>query len=246
MSVPTNVPDGREIPVAARPATTRPPWPPSWVLKVALAVTGSVFVIFVIFHLFGNLKVYSGAEAFDHYAEWLKQDLLYPLLPHGVFIWVFRAVLSLCLVIHVWAALIVWRRGRKARGGHSRTGKRKSVLPSHTMLVSGLVLLFFIVFHILDLTVGAPPVATEQFVDGSAYANLVYSFQRPAVSIFYMLAVGLLTVHVARGVLNLANDFGATGKRLRQVIVWLSGLVALYLLVGNLSIPFAVLIGVVA
>jgi succinate dehydrogenase / fumarate reductase cytochrome b subunit len=233
----------QQVPVAARPATTPPPWPPTWAVKVTMAVTGTVFVAFVVVHLFGNLKVYLGPEAFDHYAEWLKSDLLYPLLPHGVFIWVFRSVLALCLVLHVAGALLIAHRGGKARGRHPRKGQRAKKLPTHTMLVTGLVLLFFIVFHILDLTIGARPAASEHFEDGSAYANLVYSFQRPAVAIFYMLAVGLLTVHVLRGVVTLANDFGATGQRLRQVFTWVAGLIAAYLLIGNLSIPVAVLAG---
>lgn len=244
MTVPTS-PPGQQVPAARRPATTRAPWPPSWAVKVVMAVTGSVFALFVVVHLWGNLKIYVGQEAFDHYAEWLKSDLMYPLLPHGVFIWVFRSVLFLCLIGHVWGALIIWRRGRAARAGRPRKNAT-SKLPSHTMLVSGLVLLFFIVFHILDLTIGAPPAASSHFVAGSAYANLVYSFQRPAVSIFYMLAVGLLTLHVARGVRIMVNDFGATGQRLRQVFAALAGLIALYLLLGNLSIPLAVLTGVVS
>ncbi|MDR0283305.1 MAG: succinate dehydrogenase, partial [Propionibacteriaceae bacterium] len=73
-----------------------------------MAVTGLVLITFLLVHMFGNLKIFIGQEAYDHYAEWLKQDLLYPFLPKGWFIWIFRVFLLACLVIHVIMAAYLW------------------------------------------------------------------------------------------------------------------------------------------
>jgi succinate dehydrogenase / fumarate reductase, cytochrome b subunit len=119
------------------------------------------------------------------------------------------------------------------------------------MLVSGLVLLLFIVFHILDLTVGARPLASASFTDTTqsasyAYANLVASFQRPAVAVFYLVAMAVLGAHLVHGLWTAVNDLGVTGHRLRQVGVALGGLLSLTVMVGNMTIPVAVWTGLVS
>lgn len=239
--------DDHQVPAAARPATTRPPTPPTWVLKVALAVTGSVFVAFAVFHLFGNLKVFLGKEALNHYAFWLQRDLLAPLVPEGWFVWIFRGVLTLCLVVHVSAAVVVRGRARRARGPFPRTRLRGvRAFQARSMMVTGTVLLLFVVFHVLDLTVGAAPVASDQFEHLDAYDNLVHSFERPVVALFYVAAMVVLLLHVAHGLWSVVNDLGGTGRRLRAVAAGVAGLVGLALLLGNALIPLAVLAGVVS
>lgn len=235
------------VPSVARPATTRPPSPPTWGLKVALAVTGTVFTGFAVFHLFGNLKVFLGREELNHYAFWLQRDLLAPLVPEGWFVWIFRGLLTLCLVVHVSAAVTVRGRARRARGSSPRKKLRGvRAFQARSMMVTGTVLLLFIVFHVLDLTVGAAPVASDQFEHLNAYDNLVHSFERPAVAFFYVAAMVVLLLHVAHGLWSVVNDLGGTGRRLRAVGAALAGLVGLVLLLGNALIPLAVLTGVVS
>jgi succinate dehydrogenase / fumarate reductase, cytochrome b subunit len=118
------------------------------------------------------------------------------------------------------------------------------------MPVTGLVLLLFIAFHILDLTTGTSPVAGAGYrsATGSesfAYQNLVASFDRPLVSAFYLLAMVVLGLHLAHGLWSAVNDLGVTGHRLRQVAVAAAGIVAGVVFVGNASIPIAVLTGLV-
>ena len=118
------------------------------------------------------------------------------------------------------------------------------------MPVTGVVLLLFIVFHLLDLTTGTRPVASQQYRPMSttsfAYDNLVHSFDRPWVSAFYIFAMLLLGLHLSHGLWLAVNDLGATGRRVRQVAVALAGVVAIVVMVGNISLPIAVLTGVVA
>ena len=248
MAVPTSTrPDHDRVPAGARPATNPPPRPATWVLKAVMAVTGSVLVVFAVVHLVGNLKIFLGPEALDGYAHWLHEDLLAPLVPHGWFIWIFRVVMLTSLLAHVAAGVVVRRRARAARGPHRRTGLRGlRAFQARSMLVTGTVLLLFTIFHVLDITTGTRPAATDEFVAGQAYANVVASFQRPAVAAFYLLAIGTLTLHLAHGLWSVVNDLGATGHRLRATGAAVAGVAGLLILVGNLLIPVAVLTGVVA
>ncbi len=219
--------------------------PSSVTLKLVMALTGIVFALFVLVHMIGNLKVYTGAAHFDDYAHWLR-TLAEPLLPYEGALWVFRVVLLAALVAHIGAAVLLTGRAHKARGRFRRRGMRTlKSYTARTMLVSGVVLLLFIVFHILDLTVGTRPAASETFTAGDAYANLVASFQRPAAAGFYLTAMAVLGAHLAHGLWTAVNDLGVTGHRSRQAAVAAGGLLALAVMVGNMTIPLAVQLGLV-
>ncbi|UVE96882.1 succinate dehydrogenase cytochrome b subunit [Dietzia sp. B32] len=208
-----------------------------------MAVTGLLFTAFVVAHMVGNLKVFGGASGFDAYAGWLR-TLLYPLVPREGVLWALRVVLVLSLLAHVWLAVVLVRRSRASAGPHRRrTGLTAGAFGARSMLVSGVVLLLFVVFHVLDMTTGTAPVASEAFEPGSAYANLVASFSRPWVATFYGITMALLALHVAHGVRTAAGDLGVTGVRSRAVITTIGGLAAVAVLLGNAAIPIAVQAG---
>ncbi|MEO5900795.1 MAG: succinate dehydrogenase cytochrome b subunit [Ilumatobacteraceae bacterium] len=217
-----------------------------------MAVTGTVFIGYVAVHMIGNLKIYLGAEAMDDYAGFLR-ELLVPLLPHEWVLWAFRAVLLVCLTGHVAAAWILTRRARAA--GSARSGRGRKVVwwrsfTSRTMPISGAAIAAFVVFHILDLTLGttgASGFRHPETIGGAthyfAYENLVASFQRPLVAVFYMVAMVFLGSHLLHGAWAVVNDLGATGDRTRRA-AWTAGTVlAAVVVVGNISIPLAVMIG---
>lgn len=230
--------------------------PGNWALKVTMAVTGLIWVAFVLIHLYGNLKVFIGPESFNTYAHWLRHAF-YPLFPEGFILWAMRIILVVALLLHIWAATIVWLRGRRAGGKSARINLRdrarggrgtvKSV-SAQLMPYTGLAILAFLIMHVLDLTLGASPVAPVEFAGHTesasyAYANLVASFQRPWMAAIYLLMMVLLSVHVFHGVQTAGQDLGAMGYRLRQVLVWVGGLCALVILAGNGFIPVAVQMG---
>ncbi|MGB8020019.1 MAG: succinate dehydrogenase cytochrome b subunit [Candidatus Nanopelagicales bacterium] len=241
----TNLISQSAVPAANPPATVRPPRPPSWVLKVVMAVTGVVLVGFLLFHMAGNLKVFLGAEEFNHYAEWLR-TLFNPLLPGESFLWVFRAVMLSSFVAHIYSAVTLRVRARRARGPHRRgamPAKRWSV---RSMLMTGAIILSFVIFHLLDLTIGRTAAATDEFTAGDAYGNLVASFERPAVALFYALTMLLIAIHLSHGLWSVVNDLGATGQRTRRVGLLLAGAIAIVIALGNMMIPIAVQLGWVA
>jgi len=215
-----------------------------------MAWTGLVFGLFVLVHMVGNLKAYLGPQEFDSYAMWLRH-MLEPAAPYSGVLWAIRVVLLACLVGHVACAYILWRRARAARGPFGRKGLPLRSFAARTMPITGVVLLLYIFFHILDLTTGTRPVASAQYTPltearSFAYENLVHSLDRPWVSAIYIFTMLLLGLHLSHGLWLAVNDLGATGHRLRQVSVALAGIIAIAVVVGNISLPVAVLTGVVS
>ena len=241
----TNLISQSAVPAASRPATVRPPRPSTWVLKVIMAVTGVIIVGFLLFHLAGNLKVFLGAEEFNHYAEWLR-TILNPLMPGDSFLWLFRVVLLTTFVAHIWSSITLRLRGRRARGAFRRTGMPAKRWSVRTMLWTGAIILAFVIFHLLDLTVGKTAASTSDFTARDAYGNLVASFQRPAVAFFYALTMLLIAIHLSHGVWSVVHDLGATGFRTRRVGLVLAGIIAIVIAIGNMIIPIAVQVGWVA
>lgn len=246
--------DDREA-VAHGKITTKPlrdkPGFPSWAMKLTMAVTGIIFGLFVLVHMLGNLKVYLGAESFNTYADFLR-EFGYPLLPHESLLWIVRIVLLVSLVLHIYCAGALISRGKRSRGRFKRKAMVSSwnTFTARTMPTTGLVLLLFIIFHILDLTLGVRPAASQEYqsaVDGShaAFQNLVASFERPGVAIFYVLAMVILFMHLSHGIWTASSDLGITGHRWRQVMLWVSYLLPAIVMIGNISIPLAVMFGLV-
>lgn len=223
-------------------------------LKVTMAVTGAIFVAFVFVHMIGNLKVFFGPEDYNNYAAFLR-TLLYPLLPYEGALWIFRIVLSVCLVLHVASGLTIWVRARASRGRFARRSMRSLTFGARTMVLSGLVMLGFVVVHLLDLTIGTlvasadfrhPELLSGHEVEMHAYENLVASLSRPAMGIFYTLVMVVLAVHIAQGCWNVVNDLGVTGARLRRIGLLVGLLIALAIVVCNGALPLLILAGVIA
>lgn len=216
----------------------------SFSCKVTMAVTGLVFAVFVLVHMAGNLKAFIDPPGFNEYARWLRVAFS-PVLPHESMLWGLRVVLLICLAAHIGCAGILWSRARKARGRHRPRLTWRS-FTARTMPVTGLVLLGFIVFHLLDLTTGhaaAPGFVETTDTTAAAYQNLVASFQRPWAALIYLGTMVMLWAHLAHGLWTLVNDLGVSGKKARAVLAAVAGMWALAVLAGNAALPIAVWAG---
>lgn len=207
--------------------------------KVVMAATGVFLVVFVIGHMIGNLQVYLGPEALNHYGELLRD------LVHGSFIWIFRAVMLTAVVLHVWAATATTLGSWKARpiGYRRRQTYAESTYASRTMRWGGVILLIFIIYHILHFTTGQ---LHNDFVPGDVYHNVVAGFSIWWVSAFYIFAMIVLGFHLWHGVWSMLQTLGLSHPSyngLRTAIAWL---VTLAVVLGNISIPVAVLTGLVS
>ncbi|MEV2274207.1 succinate dehydrogenase cytochrome b subunit [Nocardiopsis sp. NPDC049922] len=216
-------------------------------LKAAMAVTGAILVLYLIAHMYGNLKVFLGQEAFDGYAEGLR-DLGYPLLPHEGFLWIARVVLLTAVLIHIYCAVVLTRRDNRARGGVSRyqvTKRVQRTYASYTMRWGGVLIALFVIFHILHLTVNviAPGGASD-----SPYERLVNGFQ-PAywyVTLFYVAAVIAAGFHLRHGIWSGAATLGANKADRQGKINVVAVAIALVVTVGFLLPPLAVTFGLVS
>jgi succinate dehydrogenase / fumarate reductase cytochrome b subunit len=172
-------------------------------LKAVMAVTGTVLGLFVIVHMIGNLKFFAGAAAFDSYAGWLRR-IGEPALGPSWYLWVQRFVLLTCAVAHVAAAVTLTRRDRAARPVHYRHRVRGS-LTTGTMRWGGIIIGLFIVYHLLDLSVGA---LHPGFVAGHVYRNVVADFRHWYVTAGYTVAVLAVGLHLRHGIWSAARSLG--------------------------------------
>ncbi|GII23923.1 succinate dehydrogenase [Planosporangium mesophilum] len=210
-----------------------------------MAVTGVLLVLFLVVHMLGNLKIFVGAAAFDHYAHWLR-DLGSPLLPHTWYLWIQRAVLTFAVVGHIWAATSLALRAKAARPvKYAHRAKVQGSYAARTMRWGGVIILLFVIYHILDLTTGnLNPVADK----AHPYANVVADFApgRWYVTLFYTLAILSIGFHLRHGIFSALRTLGQQtekGQRRNRAIAL--G-VAVVLCAGYLSVPFAVLTGLVS
>ncbi|MDO5049747.1 MAG: succinate dehydrogenase cytochrome b subunit [Actinomycetaceae bacterium] len=217
----------------------------NWQLKTAMAITGLIMAAFVLVHMLGNLKIFSSAQEYNAYSQWLREAFT-PLLPYEGLLWLARLVLGACLAIHVIAALMVWARSR-GNSGNARVRHRKGWL-AKLMLPTGAVLLLFVVLHILDLTVGKL-VAPSQFQHPDpqfhAAANLVASLDRPVMAGFYLFMLLALAIHLTHGIELAINDLGTTSETGRKWARIIAMATAVLILVGDAAVVLSANLGVV-
>ncbi len=235
-------------PVHPRPAR-RAPWPVEFYRsavgkKWVMAITGLILIGFVFFHAVGNLKVYMGAEDFNHYGEFLR-EILVPLLPRTMFLWLFlRSALVVAFVLHIHAAWSLTRMNRRARGGGYVQDRdwQAADIASRTMRWTGVIVGLFVVFHLADLTWGT---ANPDFVRGDVYRNFVATFSRPPVALIYIVANVALGLHLFHGCWSLFQSLGLNNPKWNS---WRRGFAigfAALITAMNVMFPITVLAGIV-
>ncbi|MFF4880607.1 MULTISPECIES: succinate dehydrogenase cytochrome b subunit [unclassified Micromonospora] len=214
-------------------------------LKAVMAVTGILLALFLIAHMLGNLKVFTGETSFDHYAHWLR-DIGKPLLPGVWFLWILRIGLVVAVVAHIVAATVLARRARAARP--VKYAHRKKVNGSYaarTMRWGGVIILLFVIYHLLDLTTGTlNPVGDPS----KPYGNVVADFapERWYVTLFYTLAIVTVGFHVRHGAFSAFRSLGQQTPRGERRARTAALIFAVLLCAGYLVVPFAVLTGLVS
>ncbi len=209
--------------------------------KAVMALTGVVLYGFVLGHMVGNLKAFQGSEKFNHYAEFLR-EMGSPFLPHGGALWIARIGLLACLVLHVLAAWQITQAQRRARP--ERYAVRRAIQmdwASRSMGWSGLVILIYVIFHLMHLTIGN---VHPDFVPGDAYWNLTTGLAQPLVAVFYVVAVGLLGLHLYHGLWSLFQTLGLEYPRYDRWRRIFAITFAVTISLGFMAVPIAVLIGI--
>jgi succinate dehydrogenase / fumarate reductase cytochrome b subunit len=214
-------------------------------LKLLMAASGLLFVLYVLLHMYGNLKAFAGHDAYNEYAHHLR-TLGEPMLPFEGFLWVMRAVIIVALVVHVWSAAQLWRRANHARS--QRYVMKKNVassLSSRTMRWGGLTILLFIIWHLINFTVGKVNVAGGETND--PYNLLVDTFDTWWMTVIYLVAMLALGMHLHHGTWSAAQTLGLTNNvRSRRNAKTLGWIIAVVIAGGFSLVPIFVLAGVIS
>ncbi len=201
--------------------------------KALMAVTGLVLFLYVFFHMLGNLQVYAGPAQINGYARLLHVS---PEL-----LWTVRVILRAAVGIHVLAGVQLWLRARGARPvAYAEYRPEASSVASRTMIWSGVLIFAFVVFHLLDLTVG---VVHPEYIEGDVYHNLLVSFGQVAGVIVYLIAMVALGFHLWHGVYSMFGSLGLDSARYMNGIRRIAAFLATVIALANISVPVAVLTG---
>lgn len=210
--------------------------------KIAMAITGLIGIGFLLGHLYGNLKVYQGADAFNHYAEGLR-TLGEPIFGYSHLLWLARLVLIGAVVVHIVAAVQLTRVDWAGRPKSYRSKKLiHTSYAARTMRWGGAIIFFYLIYHLLDLTFG---VLNPSFIPGDVYHNFIATFRVIPVSIFYIIANILVGLHVYHGGWSLWQTLGLDDYRWNPLFRAMATIVAIILVVGNVSFPIAVMAGII-
>jgi succinate dehydrogenase / fumarate reductase cytochrome b subunit len=212
--------------------------------KIVMAVTGIILFGYVFVHMYGNLHVYEGREHINAYAVWLR-EMGYPLLPHEGGLWIVRVILLISVVVHIWAA---WQLTRQAWAGRPiGYGVKKDIAATYaarTMRWSGVIVGLFIIYHVLHFTTGTLYVEAP-FSRTDVYGNLVNGFRNPIVALVYIVAMIALGFHIHHGVWSMAQTLGWRNAVNNHLWRGFATVMAIVIAGGNISIPLAVLAGIV-
>jgi len=210
--------------------------------KTVMAVTGLALFGFVLGHMLGNLKIFLGAEALNHYAEWLR-EIGAPLLPHGGLLWIARLGLLAAVGLHIVSAWQVTQINRKARPqDYANRATIQASYASRTMRWGGVLIALFVLYHLAHFTWGYAW-AHPDFVAGDVYHNVVAGFQVWWISAFYVVAQLALALHLYHGLWSLFQSLGWNHPNLNAWRQTFAKAFAALVFVGNVSFPISVLAG---
>jgi succinate dehydrogenase / fumarate reductase cytochrome b subunit len=192
--------------------------------KALMAVTGAVWIGYLVLHMWGNLHIFQGAESFNHYAEFLR-EVGEPVFSYAQVLWLIRIVIVLSLAAHMWSAWDLYRQANYA---------------SRFMRIGGVVIILFVIFHLAHYTWGW----VTEFNRADPYRNVVIGFSNPVIVLFYLLALASLGLHLFHGVWSMFQTLGLNSRRFDGFFRGLAVFVALVVPIGFATVPLAVLFGI--
>ena len=208
--------------------------------KALMAVTGIVWIGYLAAHMWGNIHFFQGQEAFNHYAEWLR-EIGYPVFSHAQVLWILRIVIIVSIAVHMWAAVSLYRQAAQARSSNYAV---KRVLQANYatrfMRIGGVVIILFIIFHLAQYTWGW----VTAFERSDPYTNLMVGFSNPLIVLFYLMALAALALHLYHGVWSMFQTLGFNNRDWDGFFRGLAILVAIVIPVGFTAVPLAVLFGI--
>lgn len=213
--------------------------------KALMALTGLIWVGYVVMHMYGNLKAFTGSEHFNEYAEGLRY-LGAPIFGHLHLLTIARIVLVASVGIHIWAAYTLFVQARQARP--SSYASRRVVQANYasiTMRYGGTVILLFVLYHLAHLTWGIGGIHAD-YVRGDAYHNLLVGFRSLPVVILYLAALVAQGLHLFHGTWSMFQTLGLNDSNWDGAFRALAWILAIVVPVGFAAVPIAIQLGIIA
>lgn len=212
--------------------------------KILMAVTGLFFVFFVVFHMYGNLKMLQGPEAYNGYAVWLR-EAFYPMLPHGGLLLGMRVLLLVSLIVHAYAAIRLWARARAARGtAYVQRQTLATTYAVRTVRWGAVVLFVWVVFHLAQFTWLAVNLGAD-YSTMQPYDRMVFTFEQWWWVLVYGVAMVILALHVRHGLWSSLATLGGNKASRQAALNWVSIVLAGLLLIGFMLPPVLIFLDVI-
>jgi succinate dehydrogenase / fumarate reductase, cytochrome b subunit len=210
--------------------------------KYIVAITALFLVVYVLGHLLGNLQIYMGPDRINAYAKFLH-DL-------GPILWTVRVILIAAFVVHIVATIQLAQENRLAKPQkYAVTGYQRSTWASRTMIVSGLIVLCFVIYHLLQYTLLVTDPEFRHLHDSlgrhDVYRMLILGFRQPLVSLFYVVGLFLLTNHLSHGFASVVQTLGINNRKLSGFVSSGGQTLAWLVFAGYVSIPVTILLGII-
>jgi succinate dehydrogenase / fumarate reductase, cytochrome b subunit len=207
-----------------------------------VAVTALLLILYVLGHLAGNLQIYIGQDRINAYAKFLH-DL-------GPILWIIRVFLLAAFVTHVVATIQLAQENRLAKPQkYAVAGYQRSTMASRTMIVSGLIVLCFVIYHLLQFTAQVTDPEFREVHDSigrhDVYRMLILGFRHPLVSLFYVVALFLLTTHLSHGFSSVVQTLGINNRKIANIVSTGGQTLAWVVFAGYISIPLTILLGII-
>jgi len=203
--------------------------------KAIMAVTGLILFGYLIAHMLGNLQIFLGPAVINHYAETLHRNTL--------LLWTARTILLISVVLHIWASIQLSVIKNEARPvGYVKRANVGSSWASRTMMLSGPIIAAFVIFHLLHLTTGT---IHRHFVELHPFENLVTGFLVVPFALIYIAAMVFIGFHLSHGIWSMFQSMGLSHPRYTPAIKKFASIFSWILTAGFISVPLAVLTGLV-
>ena len=210
--------------------------------ELIVGVTGVLLVAFILMHLMDNLLILLGPGAFNDYAEKLHSL--------GELVWIARLGLIIMFTAHISMAISLARANAAARGGQryevEKSAGRKTVA-TRLMALSGIAILCFVLFHVYDFTITGDREGARSFVDGMSedsmglYGVVFNSFANPVRSLFYIIAVCAVGLHLSHAISSVVVTLGFLADKSTDRAELVAKAIGLIVALGFSSIPLFVL-----
>ena len=225
-----------------RPTVVRTVWDSTIGKKTIMAVSGLIMLLFLVVHMFGNLKIFFGPGTFNGYAHWLR-TLGEPFLHYEWALWIARAGLVVSVVAHAVCAYQLSRLDRRARPVGYVHRRPRASYATRTMRWGGVILGLFIVWHLLDLTTLT---VNRNAEPGHPYENVVATFHTWYGDVIYIVAMLALGLHIRHGFWSAAQTLGAGSRTRDRVLKATADGLAVVLTAGFIAVPVGVMTGLVS